>query len=206
MVRPAERRDLFGGKIWKYLLHAVAISLWNRALSIVHMTLIRAADRNVALTTSVYGLKRFGSLRTRRRMRNRDKMFQMSPAARSIGRGLGMSAACLIAGIATAQAQSASNENSEIERFPLRGTTTSTPQSTSPYRASTLYGALPVNRDTTGDGQQDEELGGFDSTATANSTQPPQTTGSVPTDEEGRTGRSGFRRQPGAPESSHRKH
>jgi hypothetical protein len=76
-------------------------------------------------------------------MRNRDKMFQMSPAARSIGRGLGMSAACLIAGIATAQAQSASNENSEIERFPLRGTTTSTPQSTSPYRASTLYGALP---------------------------------------------------------------
>ncbi len=116
-------------------------------------------------------------------MRIRKTRFETSKVTRSPGRGLGLSAAFLIAGIAVAQAQSAS-ETSEVERFPLRGTKDSAPLSTSPYRASTLYGALPGNRNGESDGQEGGELGVFDSTATSTSAQQAQTTGSIPTDED----------------------
>ncbi len=105
--------------------------------------------------------------------------FQTSLAARTIRHGLGVSAACLFVGMVTAHAQTASSGSTLIERSPLRGTTASTPQSTGPYRASTLYGALPGNRDTTDDGPEDEAV--FDSTGTASSVQLPQATGSIST-------------------------
>lgn len=108
----------------------------------------------------------------------------MALATRTIGRGLGVSAICFIAGIAAAQAQTASSENQQIERFPLRGTTTSTQQPTGPYDASTLYGALPANPATSDDGQEDDTRGVFDASAASASAQSTQTTSSIPTDEQ----------------------
>jgi hypothetical protein len=118
-------------------------------------------------------------------MRDRNTRFHKSLAARSIGRGLGVSTACLIAGIATAQAQTASSENTRIERIPLRGTTTaSTPQSAGAYGTSTLYGALPANRGNAGEAQPEYTSGVFGSTAAATPAQSGLITGSTPTIEE----------------------
>lgn len=103
----------------------------------------QALSGNLTLTTCVYGLKRFGPVRTHIRMRHLDTRKRFSWTASHAGRWAGATALCLLAGVVSVQAQSAGDrEVPTVERLPLRGTTTQAEPS-APYRPDTLYGALP---------------------------------------------------------------
>jgi hypothetical protein len=60
-------------KVWHDLLHLARIPFTRLRVHQPHQMSSKAADRNLALTTSVYALTRFGQVRNPTRMRNRNQ-------------------------------------------------------------------------------------------------------------------------------------
>jgi hypothetical protein len=114
-------------------------------VSINHIVISKAADRNLALTTSVYALTRFGQVRNPTGMRNRIKTAQTRLAVGRNGFRISVSAICVLSALSPAASQTLGTQGASGSPYQLRGTTGSSVTGEA-SAASTLYGALPAAR------------------------------------------------------------
>jgi hypothetical protein len=137
-------QDFGARKVWQDLLHLARIPLTRLRVHQPHQLISKAADRNLALTTSVYALTRFRQVRNPTHMRNRIKTAQTRLAVGRNGFRISVSAICVLSALSRPHPRHwelrAPRDHPISYAAPLAA---ASPEASA---ASTLYGALPAAR------------------------------------------------------------